>query len=89
MEKYILSDNFEINYIDNTSIIYSNDFKGIFQCGVLETEIIQSFVAPIMMESVEEKFSKYDNFSKEEFDMFSKALLLNQIIKNVENSEKE
>lgn len=80
MDKFILSNEYELNIVDKTAIIYSLDFKHIYQADKLETEIIVSFVRPQSLEDVMIKFAELEGFSLSDFNDFINSLIYNKII---------
>ena len=80
MELYKVSERFEINYIGEKAIIFSNDFLNVYQAGLIESMILKSFSTPSRISLVKEKMRAIPQFNEHEFESFINDLIIKEIL---------
>ena len=80
MKLYQISNEFEMNTIDDMSIIYSQDFSQVYQADQIETLILSEFHDPTCVEKVKEIVQKIPQYKESEFDSYIEDLISKEIL---------
>ncbi len=78
--KYKISDNFEINIVEDRHIYISHDFSAVYSVDDIGSYIINCFETEKTIDEVYVPFSSMEDFNKEEFFEFIRIIIENKII---------